>query len=157
MVADSLRDAGRLLLPSRPAPELDIRRADNVLTMSDFRAVGSACFHVPPAWFGEVFDDTIPSREFRCWVGYQEGRPVATAATVVAHDVIGLYNVASIPGEQKKGFGEVITRHAIGEAANESGLQRVILQATWQGERLYRKLGFREVSRLVVFNSVTGV
>jgi len=157
MVADSLRDMGRFSLFSRPAQELEIRRADNVQTMNDFRAVGSLCFHVPPAWFGEVFDDTIPSREFRCWVGYQEGRPVATAATVVSHDVIGLYNVGAIPGEQKKGFGEAITRRAIGEAVNESGLRRVILQSTWQGERLYRKLGFREVSRLVVFNSVTAV
>ncbi len=157
MVADSVRDAGRFSLRSRPAPEFDIRRADTERTMSDFRAVGSACFHVPPAWFNEVFDNTIPSREFRCWVGYREGRPVATAATVAAHDVIGLYNVAAIPGEQKKGYGEAITRYAIGEAANESGFGRVILQSTWQGERLYRKLGFREVSRVIVFNSVTGV
>jgi ribosomal protein S18 acetylase RimI-like enzyme len=157
MVADSLRDTARFSLRSRPTPALEIRRADNVPAMNDFRAVGSVCFHVPPAWFGEVFDDTIPSREFRCWVGYQDGRPVATAATVVSHDVIGLYNVAAIPGEQKKGFGEAITRHAIGEAAKESGLRRVILQATWQGEGLYRKLGFREVSRLIVFNSVTTV
>jgi GNAT superfamily N-acetyltransferase len=157
MVADSLRDIPRFSLRPRLAAPLDIRRADSVRTMSDFRAVGSLCFHVPPAWFGEVFDDTIPSREFRCWVGYHEGRPVATAATLVSHAVIGLYNVASVPGEQRRGFGEAITRHAIGEAAKESGLRRVILQSTSQGERLYRRLGFREVSRLVVFNSVTAI
>ena len=90
-------------------------------------------------------------------MGYREERPVATAATLVSHGVIGLYNVASLPGEQRRGFGEAITRHAIGEAARESGLRQVILQSTMQGERLYRKLGFREVSRLVVFNSVTAV
>src|SRR6185437_854149 len=84
MVADSLRDTARFsLLPRPAAPEVEIRRADNVRTMDDFRAVGSVCFHVPPAWFAEVFDNTILSRDFRCWVGYQEGRPVATAATVV--------------------------------------------------------------------------
>jgi ribosomal protein S18 acetylase RimI-like enzyme len=157
MFADSLRDTTRFSLRSRPAAALDIRPADNVRAMRDFRAVGSLCFHVPPAWFGEVFDDTIPAREFRCWVGYREERPVATAATLVSHGVIGLYNVASLPGEQRRGFGEAITRHAIGEAARESGLRQVILQSTMQGERLYRKLGFREVSRLVVFNSVTAV
>src|SRR6185312_15442751 len=101
MVADPLRDTARFSLRSRPTLPLDIRRAEDGRTMSDFRAVGSLCFHVPPAWFGEVFDDTTPSREFRCWVGYHEGRPVATAATVVSHGVIGLYNVASIPGEQR--------------------------------------------------------
>ncbi|HVV44395.1 MAG TPA: GNAT family N-acetyltransferase [Bryobacteraceae bacterium] len=157
MVADSLRENPRFSLRSRPAPPLEIRPADDARVMRDFRTVGALCFHVPPAWFAEVFDDTIPSREFRCWVGYHEGRPVATAATVVAHGVIGLYNVAALPGEQGKGFGEAITRHAISEATRESGLQRVILQSTMQGERLYRKLGFREVSRLVVFNSVPAI
>jgi ribosomal protein S18 acetylase RimI-like enzyme len=154
MVADSLRDIPRFPCRPRPSPPLEIVRVDNSRMMNDFRAIGSLCFHVPPAWFQEVFDDTIPSRGFRCWVGYHGGRAVATAATVVSHGAIGLYNVASIPGEQRKGFGEAITRHAIGEAARESGVQRVILQSTSQGERLYRKLGFREVSRLVVFNSV---
>jgi ribosomal protein S18 acetylase RimI-like enzyme len=155
MVADSLRDSAWFLRRGRPAPPLDIRPADDAGVMRDFRAVGSVCFHVPPPWFHEVFDDTVPSRDFRCWVGYLDGRPVATAATVVSHGVIGLYNVAAIPGEQRKGFGEAITRHAIGEAAKQSGLRRVILQSTSQGERLYRRLGFREISRLVVFNSVT--
>jgi ribosomal protein S18 acetylase RimI-like enzyme len=155
MAAESLRDTAWFLRRVRSTPPLDIRRAESAREMCDFRAVGSVCFHVPPAWFHEVFDDTIPSRDFRCWVGYRGERPVATAATVVSHGAIGLYNVASIPGEQRKGFGEAITRHAIGEAARESGLRRVILQSTSQGERLYRKLGFREVSRLIVFNSVT--
>jgi hypothetical protein len=154
MAADSLRDAVWFSLRPRSAPPLDIRRADNAEAMGDFRSVGSLCFHVPPVWFHEVFDDTIPSREFRCWVGYRGELPVATAATLVSDGVIGLYNVASIPGEQRKGYGEAITRHAVAEAAKESGLRRVILQATSQGERLYRKLGFREVSRLIVFNSV---
>lgn len=154
MVAEPLRPAPRFSRHSWESSPLDVVRAVDGRTMNDFRAVGSLCFHVPPAWFREVFDDTIPSREFYCWVGYYEGRPVATAATVVSDGAIGLYNVATLPGEQRKGFGEAITRRAVGEAAKESGLRRVILQSTSQGERLYRKLGFREVSRLVVFNSV---
>ena len=154
MVADSLREPGRFSLRARVAPALDIRRAEDPRTMEDFRAIGSVCFHVPPAWFGEVFDDTMPSREFTCWVAYRDGRPVATAATVVSGGVIGLYNIATAPDQQGRGYGEAITRHAIRSASRESGLSRVILQSTSQGERLYRRLGFREVSRVVVFNSV---
>lgn len=153
MVADSLRETRRVSLPRRDAPRMEVVLARSARTMADFRSVGSVCFHVPAAWFREVFDDSMPAREFVCWVGYRDGLPVATAATVVSHNVIGVYNVATMPEERGRGYGEAITRHAIGEAARQSGLMRVILQSTAQGERLYKRLGFREVSRVIVFNS----
>lgn len=150
MVADSLRELRRA--PS----QMEILRAQDARVMADFRTIGALCFHVPPAWFREVFDDGMPTRDFICWVGYSDGLPVATAATVVGHGVIGVYNVATVPEARGKGHAEGITRHAIAEAARQSGLSRVILQATVHGERLYKRLGFREVSRLVVFNSIEG-
>lgn len=155
MVADSLRESARFSLKGRAMPALEMRRAETPRAMQDFRAIGSVCFHVPPAWFNEVFDDSMPSREFACWVGYRGDTPVATAATVVSDGVIGLYNVATTPFERGKGYAEAVTRHAIAAASRESGLTRVILQSTAQGERLYKRLGFREVSRVIVFNSIT--
>lgn len=152
MVADSLRAPRRFMGHRTPLP-LEIRRAETPRTMQDFRSIGALCFHVPPAWFSEVFDDSIPSRDFTCWVGYRGTFPVATAATVVSDGVIGLYNVATMPDERGKGYAESVTRHAVAWASRQSGLTRVILQSTAQGERLYRRLGFREVSRVVVFNS----
>ena len=162
MAAESIREpvAARtrsLVRPRATLPLSDVRLANTPATMADFRAIGSVCFHVPPVWFAEVFDDAMPSRPFICWVGYVDSRPVATAATVVSHGVIGLYNVATMPDERGKGYAEAITRHAIGMASRQSGLQRVILQSTALGERLYKRLGFREVSRLVVFNSATRI
>jgi hypothetical protein len=153
MVADAIRVQGRLSR-RRGAPRIDIVRAGSTAAMEDFRMIGSSCFHVPPAWFREVFDDSMPSRQFACWVGYCGEQPVSTAATVVSNGVIGLYNVATLPGERGRGFAETITRHAIAEASLESGFKRVILQSTVHGERLYKRLGFREVSRVVVFNSI---
>ncbi len=147
MLAESLR------VPKRAMPPLNIVRASDDTAMEDFRTIGSACFHVPPAWFREVFDDWMPWREFACWVAYRGETPVATAATVVSGGVIGLYNVATMPQERGNGYAEAIIRHAIATASRDSGLQRVILQSTASGERLYKRLGFREVSRLVVFNS----
>ena len=143
------------LSPSRMLPKsrLEIHRALTDQFMRDFRAIGSICFHVPPVWFGEVFDDDMPSRDFTCWVGYDEGVPVATAATVVSHGVIGLYNVATIPEARGRGFAEAITRHAIADARRVSGLERIVLQSTAAGLRMYKRLGFREISRVVVFNS----
>lgn len=148
MIAEALREPKRPLVSG-----LHVRRADTPAMMEDFRAIGSVCFHVPPPWFYEVFDDATLSRPFICWVGYRGSVPVATAATVVSRGVIGVYNVATMPDVRGRGYGEAVMRHAIEAAAAESGLHRVILQSTAMGESLYKQLGFREVTRVVVFNS----
>ena len=66
-------------------PELDMRRVESIHTLAHFQAIGSTCFHVPIRWFSEVFNEDLDSRrEFVCWVGYRDGVPVATAASVVS-------------------------------------------------------------------------
>lgn len=148
MAATELRPAKRSL------PALDFRPVSgDSAVLQDFRFIGATCFHVIPAWFNEVFDETIHSRPFRCWVGYYGDHAVATAATTVSDGVIGIYNVATLPEARGRGYAEAVTRHAAAAAQRESGLNRLILQATPQGESLYRRLGFRDVSRIVVFNS----
>ncbi|MES1262671.1 MAG: GNAT family N-acetyltransferase, partial [Acidobacteriota bacterium] len=150
MAAVELAKPGRSL----PAPEL--RRVESISTLMDFRSVCSLCFHVPPHWFAEVFRDDITETapEFVCWVAYDQGRPIATAATLAWDGVIGLYNIATAPGFRGRGIAEATTRHAIGAARAEAGPLPLILQSTSLGHRMYQKLGFREVTRILVFNSV---
>src|SRR6202034_1718231 len=93
--------------PGRRLPRMEMRRVDTGQTLNDFRAIGSSCFHVPPGWFSEVFDERVADRErFVCWVGYLDGTPIATAASVTspgvaAQNVIGIYNVATVPEQRR--------------------------------------------------------
>jgi GNAT superfamily N-acetyltransferase len=140
----------------RQLPTLEFRRAAGASTLSDFRKVGGACFHVPPQWFAEVFNDQIGETcpEFRCWVGYLGGLPVTTAATLVSDGVIGLYNIATVPGYRGRGIAEAMTRHVVDTTRAELGALPLILQATSLGLRMYTRLGFRETTRILVFNSI---
>jgi GNAT superfamily N-acetyltransferase len=147
--------AKRIPPPSRTLPDVEFRRVDSPETLDDFRALGATCFHVPIAWFSEVFDrGIIAVHPFACWVGYHSGQPVATAATVSAHGVTGLYNVATTPEYRHRGFGEAITRHAIDTAVREANSNRIVLQSTSEGMRLYQRMGFEPVTRILVYNSV---
>jgi GNAT superfamily N-acetyltransferase len=145
MTADAIRH------PKRELPVLEYRRVDSVRELADFRGIGSVCFHVPLDWFSEVFDETMPSSRpgFRCWVGYLDGAPVVTAATVPSDGVLGLYNIATAPEFRGRGFGEAITRHV----ASEAGALPLVLQSTSKGLHLYERLGFRAVTRILVYNS----
>lgn len=146
--------AERLLKPSRELPALAFRRTDSAAVLNDFRALGANCFHVPIAWFAEVFDSALlADHPFVCWVGYRDQEPVATAATVFAEGAIGLYNVATTPPCRHRGYAEAITRHAIAEAARQNDLTRAVLQSTSEGFRLYQRIGFEPITRVLVYNS----
>lgn len=147
------RDMAR---PKRVLPRMEFHRAVGASALSDFRTVGAACFHVPVQWFSEVFNDGVGvnNPEFGCWVGYYEGLPVTTAAVVVSDGAIGLYNIATMPDYRGRGMAEAITRHVAGVAREEAGPLPLILQSTSLGRRMYDKLGFREVTQILVFNSV---
>lgn len=146
--------ATELALPSRHMPRLEIRRLSTAAELNDFRMIGALCFRVPNHWFAEVFDPSVlTNRHFECWVGYMDGEPVATAATVPQAGSIGLYNVATVPAVRGRGVGEAITRYAAADARLRYGNLPLVLQATTMGLGLYERLGFKQVTRIVAYVS----
>jgi ribosomal protein S18 acetylase RimI-like enzyme len=150
MLAESLEPARREL------PSMEIRRLGDPRTLEHFRQIGAECFHVPADWFREVFDGNPARSQFVCWVGYRGEIPVATSASMCADGVIGIYNVATVPEHRGRGYGEVMTRHAVtAEMARQIAgpATPVVLQSTSQGLALYERMGFRAITRIVVYNS----
>jgi len=145
--------ADRIAPPAKPLPSLVVRRVADDATRADFCAIGSVCFHVPINWFREVFDNNVVWRQFAAYVGYQDDVPVSTAAIVMGGGAIGVYNVATLPDHQRRGYGESVMRHAVGEAQKEHGIVRTILQSTPAGLRLYERMGYRTITRVSVYAS----
>jgi len=142
-----------VLPPPRPLPALDIRRVAAGPVKDAFCSIGSLCFSVPLNWFREVFDHDSVWQDFAAYVGYFNGEPVSTAATVLGGGVVGVYNVATLPGHQRRGYGEAVMRHALDQARTEHGLSRTILQSTPAGFELYQRMGYRTVTSIAVFCS----
>jgi GNAT superfamily N-acetyltransferase len=143
--------AERILPPERPLPEIEVRRVCDASTREAFCAIGSLCFHVPLAWFTEVFDGKTVWDGFAAYVGYDDGQPVSTTAIVMGCGVVGVYNVATVPPLRRRGFGEAVMRHAVADAQRTHGVERVILQSTPAGYRLYERMGFHTVTRVAVY------
>ena len=145
--------ADRILPPRKPLPALEMRRVADDTTRLSFCEIGSVCFHVPISWFREVFDNHVVWANFASYVGYLNGHPVSTAAIVRGAGVLGVYNVATLPGYQRHGYGEAVMRHALAEAHREIGEMPVILQSTPAGLKLYERMGFRTITRVAVYAS----
>lgn len=145
--------AERIAPPVKPLPSLTVRRVGDTATREAFCAIGSVCFHVPIVWFREVFDHHTVWGRFAGYVGYRNEEPVSTAAIVLGGGAMGVYNVATMPEQQRRGYGEAVMRHALAEAQREHGLERSILQSTPAGYRLYERMGYRTVTRISVYAS----
>ncbi len=146
--------AESLVTPWRRLPPIELRPVCDLASRRAFCEIGAVCFHVPLTWFEEVFDGRMSERsEFVPWLAFRGGQPVATAATVLAADAIGVYNVATLPEYRGRGIGEAIVRYAIDNARKHSGIDRTVLQSTSFGYDLYRQMGYHVVGQVLVFTS----
>ena len=145
--------ADRILPPVKALPPIEVRRVGSAATWDAFCEIGAGCFHVPITWFREVVDDVRVWERFVSFVGYVDGEPVSTTSLVSGAGVIGVYNVATLPGSRRRGFGEAVMRQALAEVNREGAEQRVILQSTPAGLKLYERMGFRTVARVAVYSS----
>jgi ribosomal protein S18 acetylase RimI-like enzyme len=145
--------AEKIAPPVKPLPEMMVRRVDGGNTRDAFCGIGSLCFHVTLPWFEEVFGNDAVWKGFASYVGYVGDEAVSTASVVAGGGGVGVYNVATVPGRQRCGYGEAVMRHALAEAYREHGTERVILQSTAAGLRLYDRMGFRTVTRMSVYST----
>jgi ribosomal protein S18 acetylase RimI-like enzyme len=143
MVASSLPPQSRAL------PEIDCRRVGDASTRFAFADLTSVCFDIPFSIARAIYE---PERawlgDYRGFIGYVRGRPVAMVALVRAEGALGVYSLGTLPDYRRRGYGEALLRLALSER-HEGEL--MVLESTEAGYPLYRKLGFREAARFSVY------
>lgn len=75
------------------------------------------------------------------------GMPLAGAEIHHDGETAGLYGVVTAPIARGRGFGTAVSSAAIALAPSLGPADRVVLQASADGEELYRRLGFTSVGR----------
>jgi hypothetical protein len=76
----------------------------------------------------------------------ENGEAVAGAMVLMSHGIAGIYWVATLAEARGRGYGEAVTR-SVSNAAFSNGASAVVLQASHFGEPVYRRIGFREITR----------
>ncbi|GAB2950785.1 GNAT family N-acetyltransferase [Streptomyces heilongjiangensis] len=70
-----------------------------------------------------------------------DGVPVGTGMTVISGDLMGIFNVTTLPGYRRRGYGRAITIELI-RAGFAAGATTTYLFASKMGEPVYASVGF---------------
>jgi len=144
--------APALLPPLRDLPSIELRRVADASTRAAFAEITSVAFEIP-----YMVAQTVYSRAeawkgaYQGFVGLVNGKAVAIVAIVAAAGAMGVYSLATLPEFRRQGYGEALLRHAVAEVHGRTGLTRLVLQSTDAGYRLYKRMGFHDVTRFTVY------
>ena len=138
-----MREPGQFDQPAKS--RLDISRVRTEDELREFEAASMAGFEVPfsGAPFSVHAPGILSDSRMAIFVGRVEAKVVSVGMSYASAGVVGIYGIATLPAYRRRGYGEAITRAAIGFAPQV----RAVLDPSPLGAGLYRRLGFRSVGR----------
>lgn len=84
-----------------------------------------------------------PESPSQLFVYYEQGKPVSTLELFASsHRTAGIYGLATLASHRGKGIASSLLDHGLRQAKRQ-GIQKVVLQATKEGQGIYKKRGFR--------------
>lgn len=147
MALDTTHLDARLTLPD----ELEIVEARDARTLADFSAVifesykdRGMSLEAAQAFEQVTLALGVETSPFRLYVGYMDGKPVATNLAFNGGGVTGLFCIATVPAYRGKGIGAAVTLYPLYEM-RDRGYQYAVLFSSKSGKPVYERVGFREV------------
>jgi GNAT superfamily N-acetyltransferase len=106
-------------------------------------------------WNGNAFEACLFERmihdpDYRFYLAFLDGKAIASSMVLLSNHIATIDMVATLPEYRKMGIGTAMVIAPL-LYAKEKGYELGVLQASQAGEPVYRKIGFEEYCRFVVY------
>ena len=130
-------------LESNSLPDgFQIVATEDAVSLDQFTHVIASYDNTARSFYKRLKASDLVGQE-RCYVGIDNGKPVAIGSIFVNRDSAGIFNVITSEDCQGRGVGTAIMRHLL-EQAKALGAKHVTLSASSDsGFRIYERLGFK--------------
>jgi len=134
---------------------IEIRRVRTEAELVDFAHIISVMWTPPDPQVVSFYKQAAPAilrADSPMWfyVGYVDKKPVVTGEVTVDNGVAGLYNICTLPDYRQRGYGTAMTLQPLIDA-RDAKCTTAILQATEQGARVYKRLGFETFGKITEY------
>ncbi|CAM5533416.1 MULTISPECIES: GNAT family N-acetyltransferase [Streptomyces] len=146
--------AGDLLpVPDPVHPDLTFVRVSTDEQLQAYADLNSRAYGFPLEDGREgLVGSMLWKSEVYAYLALRGDTPVACAATLEADGRLFVAFVATDPQWQRRGYGEAVTRKALYEGHQATGLTRATLHATAAGAPVYPRIGFKPNSPIHFYN-----
>ena len=150
---------GRGEFAAAAPPDLAVERVLSNEAMDVFTEVQTRAFLEPgdfyEKWYARLRErngSNLHRDEQRFYVASRKGRPASVLLTVLEQRTLGIYGVATLPAERKRGTSTALLAHVVREGRAQ-GAETVTLQAQTgsYAQSLYEKLGFESTFVSTIF------
>lgn len=149
----SLMTADLTGMPSGPA-DVDVAPVRSAAALTGWVRAHAAAYghppHVEQAWLAVMSAlGTRPDAPLQHFLATVDGEPAAAASTFAAAGVVGLYNVATVPGFRGRGAGTAVSLAALAHG-RQTAHRFAMLGAEPAAAGFYHRLGFRAGATMAV-------
>lgn len=100
-----------------------------------------------------MYLESIPNKErITYWIGYWDGKPVATSMFIVENSTVGIHWVATLIDFRNKGMGFAVTHNPLIHL-HKLGTEQAVLFASALGKPVYETMGFKTLLHCSVYKS----
>jgi GNAT superfamily N-acetyltransferase len=136
-----------------------IRQVTSISGMMEFACVISENWNPPDQNILNFYKETAAEflnseNKIILLLYYKDGKPVSALEIFPSgEEVVGLYNLSTLTAFRGRGIGTRMVEQAI-QLAKKSGYKKMILQASFDGIGIYKKLGFKQQGQYYEYQGV---
>jgi len=144
--------ASELALVTRPVEGVEMRRASGRADAELITDLNCRAYGVPVEIGCSSISEMLTSDACHAYILQAGDRPVACAVTFPLEQRLYVAFVATLPEQQRRGYAEAVMRASLESCAAASGLTRTILHATDAGRPVYRRMGYHDTAKFMLYS-----